>query len=118
MKYMLRTEEAAMFGLAIYLNSFLPFEGWVFWVFFLAPDIGILGYLVNPKVGSVTYNLLHHKGIAMVCYLAGYFLISYELTMAGVILFGHSSFDRMLGFGLKLPDNFKHTHLGWIGQKA
>lgn len=111
-----KIEEAAMFGLAIYLNSFLPFENWVFWAFFLAPDIGMLGYLANPKLGSITYNLFHHKGIAIACYLAGYFLIIHELTLAGVVLFGHSSFDRILGYGLKYPDNFKHTHLGWIGQ--
>ncbi|MDE1192697.1 MAG: hypothetical protein PW786_11245 [Arachidicoccus sp.] len=24
----------------------------------------------------------------------------------------------MLGYGLKLDDNFKNTHLGWIGKKV
>lgn len=118
MKNILRIEELAMLGLAIYLNSFLPFEGWVFWAWFLTPDIGMLGYLVNTKVGAITYNLLHHKGVAMVCYLAGYFLIIHELTLAGVVLFGHSSFDRVVGYGLKYSDNFKHTHLGWIGGQS
>lgn len=117
MKTSIRIEELAMFGLAIYLNSFLPFDGWIFWVLFLAPDIGMLGYLVNTKTGAITYNLLHHKGIAIACYLAGYFLIIHELTLAGVVLFGHSSFDRIFGYGLKYPDHFKHTHLGWIGQQ-
>lgn len=111
----IKIEEAAMFGMAIYLNSSLPFECWVFWAFFLAPDLGMLGYLVNPRIGSITYNLFHHKGIAIVCYLAGYFLIIHEFTLAEMVLFGHSSIDRMLGYGLKYPDNFKHTHLGWIG---
>jgi hypothetical protein len=31
-------------------------------------------------------------------------------------LLGHSSFDRVLGYGLKYDDDFKHTHLGWIGK--
>lgn len=117
MKNLLKIEEAAMLGLAIYLNSYLPFEPWVFWVLFLAPDLGILGYLVNPKVGAITYNLLHHKAIAIACYLAGYFLIIHELTLVGVVLFGHSSFDRIFGYGMKFSDNFKNTHLGWIGGK-
>lgn len=117
MKNLLRLEEAAMFGLAIYLNSFLPFADWVFWAWFLAPDLGMLGYLVNPKTGAWTYNLLHHKGIAIALYFAGYFLVIYELTFAGVVLFGHSSFDRIVGYGLKYEDNFKNTHLGWIGTK-
>lgn len=115
MKNILRLEELAMFGLAVYLNSSLPFKGWVFWAYFLAPDLGMLGYLVNTKVGAFTYNLLHHKGIAITCYFAGYILVLHELSLAGMVLFGHSSFDRILGYGLKYPDNFKHTHLGWIG---
>lgn len=117
MKNLLRIEEAAMLGLAIYLNSYLPFEGWVFWALFLTPDLGMLGYLINTKVGAVMYNLLHHKGIAIACYLAGYFLVIHELTLSGVVLFGHSSFDRVFGYGLKYLDNFKNTHLGWIGSE-
>lgn len=116
MKNILRIEEIAMFGMAIYLNSLLPFKGWVFWVLFLVPDIGMLGYLINSKVGSITYNLLHHRGIALLAYLSGLFLTIYELTLIGIVLFGHSSFDRIFGFGLKFSDNFKHTHLGWIGK--
>ncbi len=116
MKNIIRFEEAAMLALAIYLNSFLPFEGWVFWALFLLPDLGMLGYLVNTKVGAATYNLLHHKGIAITLYLGGYFLVIHELTLAGVVLFGHSSFDRIVGYGLKFSDNFKNTHLGWIGK--
>ncbi len=27
----------------------------------------------------------------------------------------NASLDRLFGFGLKYPDQFKHTHLGWIG---
>lgn len=33
------------------------------------------------------------------------------------ILFGHSAMDRIFGYGLKFNDNFKNTHLGWIGKK-
>lgn len=116
MKNLLKLEEAFMFGLAIYLNSFLPFASWVFWALFLLPDIGMLGYLVNTRAGAVTYNLFHHKGIAIAIYLTGHFLTIHELTLAGLVLFGHSSFDRIFGYGLKHPDNFKNTHLGWIGK--
>lgn len=116
MKNLIRFEELALFGLAIYLNSFLPFPTWLFWALFLVPDIGMLGYLVNSKVGAITYNILHHKGIAIVCYFAGYFLIIHELTFVGVLLLGHSSFDRIFGYGLKYPDAFSHTHLGVIGK--
>jgi hypothetical protein len=33
-------------------------------------------------------------------------------ALAGAIMLGHSAFDRVLGYGLKYPDSFKHTHLG------
>lgn len=118
MKNLIRIEELAMFGLAIYLNSYLPFSGWIFWALFLLPDLGMLGYLVNTKVGAFTYNLLHHKGIAIAVYLAGYFLVIHEITLVGVVLFGHSSFDRVFGYGLKYTDSFKNTHLGWIGKSV
>ena len=38
------------------------------------------------------------------------------LMFAGTILFGHSSFDRVMGYGLKHEDAFQNTHLGWIGR--
>ena len=31
-------------------------------------------------------------------------------------LFGHSSFDRIMGYGLKHEDAFQNTHLGKIGK--
>nr|WP_317038961.1 DUF4260 family protein [Urechidicola croceus] len=36
--------------------------------------------------------------------------------MIGIILFGHASFDRMLGYRLKNSDSFNNTHLGKIGK--
>jgi hypothetical protein len=35
---------------------------------------------------------------------------------AGTILLGHSSFDRVFGYGLKHEDAFQNTHLGMIGR--
>jgi hypothetical protein len=29
----------------------------------------------------------------------------------------HVAVDRALGYGLKYPDSFAHTHLGWIGRQ-
>lgn len=100
-----------MLVLSIYLFTHLHFAWWWFLVLFLLPDIGMLGYFVNTRVGAVTYNFLHHKGLAIALYLAGLQLANESLQLAGLVLFGHSSFDRMFGFGLKYPDAFKHTHL-------
>jgi len=116
MKNLIKLEEAGMLALAIYLNSFLSYAGWVYWALFLTPDIGMIGYTINTRVGAVTYNLFHHKGLAIIIYIAGLYLNMEPLQLAGLLLFGHSAFDRLLGYGLKHNDNFKHTHLGWIGQ--
>jgi hypothetical protein len=116
MKLTLRLEELAMLGLGIYLFTLLDYPWWMFAAFFLAPDIGMLGYLVNSKTGAVTYNFFHLKSLAIVLYLAGIYFIVPELMFAGIIVFSHSSFDRLLGYGLKYSDNFKNTHLGLIGK--
>lgn len=116
MKSLLKIEEAFLFALAIYFNTLLPFPTWYFWALFLLPDISMLGYLANPRIAAICYNIAHHKGLALAVFFAGTFLIIPELTLAGVVLFGHSSFDRIVGYGLKFSDDFKNTHLGWIGK--
>lgn len=117
MKNLLRIEEALQLILCIVLVYQLPYPGWLYWALFLTPDLGMLGYIVSPAVGAALYNLLHHKGIALSLYLAGLYLNSQELLFTGFLLFGHSSFDRIFGYGLKYSDNFKNTHLGWIGKQ-
>lgn len=116
MKNLLKLEELAMFGIAVYLFTFLDYPWWLFAIFFLAPDIGMAGYLINQKAGAFTYNILHHKGIAVAIYMIGIFLSQPLIMFAGLILFAHSSFDRILGYGLKYSDSFKNTHLGLIGK--
>lgn len=116
MKNVIAFEEAAMFILAIVGMYYQPleFKWWVWPLLFLLPDVGMIGYAFSPAAGAVTYNLLHHKAVAVLIIMAGYLLSNPPLLLCGLILFGHSSFDRMLGYGLKYTDAFKHTHLGWL----
>lgn len=116
MKNLLKLEELLMLLLGLYLFSFLNYSWWLFALLFLAPDIGLLGYLVNTKTGAVLYNITHHKGIAIAIYLAGSFYFVPVLQFAGLLMFAHSSFDRILGYGLKYTNDFKATHLGMIGK--
>lgn len=114
MKYVLKLEEAAMLALSIYLFTYLDISWWWFLIFFLSPDIGLLGYLINNKVGAIVYNLFHSKTIAIMIYLSGLISGNEILQFAGLIIFAHSSFDRMLGYGLKHFDSFHSTHLGFL----
>lgn len=116
MKNLLRLEELSMFGLSIFLFSKLEIAWWWYPLLILAPDLSMLGYLVNPRVGALTYNLVHHKAVGISFYILGSLLADPLLQFIGLLLFGHSSMDRMLGYGLKHTDSFQHTHLGMIGK--
>lgn len=112
MKTLIKLEELALFIFSIYLFSTLGFAWWWFLVLILTPDIGMIGYVANTKVGAFTYNLFHHRGIAIIVILAGVYLQNEVIQLAGIILFGHASMDRIFGYGLKFSDSFKNTHLG------
>ncbi len=116
MKNLLKLEELFMLGLALFLFSKLDYGwGWYALLFF-APDLSMIGYVMNPRLGAWTYNLIHHKGLAVTLYVLGSLLSIPWLMFTGTILLGHSSFDRVLGYGLKHEDAFQNTHLGRIGK--
>lgn len=109
-------EELAMFLLSILAFSQLSFVWWWFIVLLLLPDLSMIGYILGNRVGAVMYNFFHHKAFAIAVYTLGLYLSSEAVQLGGVILFGHSSMDRMLGYGLKMYQGFKFTHLGKIGK--
>lgn len=114
---LLKLEELGQFLLSIILFNQLDYSWWVYPALLLMPDLSMVGYLVNTRIGAMLYNLFHHKLVAIFILALGYWFNVSELTLAGIILFGHSAMDRIFGYGLKYPDNFKNTHLGWIGDK-
>ena len=116
MKNLLKLEELFMFAFTIFLFSKLGFAWWWYPALILTPDLSMVGYLASPQVGAVTYNFIHHKALGISIFMIGLILASQPLQLAGLILFGHSSMDRVLGYGLKHSDSFQHTHLGMIGK--
>ena len=117
MNTLLKLEELGQFLLSIILFNQLDYVWWVFPACLLLPDLSMIGYVVNTKIGAWLYNFFHHKLLAIAVWILGFCLNNSLLSLAGVILFGHSAMDRALGYGLKFNDDFKHTHLGWIGKK-
>ena len=116
MNILLKLEEVAIFLFCVFLFSKLDFEWWWFPALLLLPDVGMIGYIINPKIGAFTYNFLHHRFIAS---LVAFYALSYGndyWKLAAIILFAHISFDRALGYGLKYNDSFNNTHLGIIGK--
>ena len=117
MKNIIKLEEAAMFGFCLYMLTTLQAEWWWYLILILGPDISMIGYMAGNKAGAISYNLFHHKGVAVAVFIAGLLIPSMLVQVTGIILFGHSSMDRFFGYGLKMEEGFKYTHLGIIGKK-
>lgn len=117
MKTIIKLEELGMFLLSLLMFEQTGFAWWWFPTLLLIPDVAMVGYVLNNYVGAFLYNLFHHKGIAVLVFGFGYLIGEPYLELAGAILFGHSSIDRIAGYGLKYTDSFYQTHLGRIIQK-
>ena len=113
---LIRLEELAMFLFGLLIFSTLPYAWWWFPLLLLAPDISMIGYAVNSRVGAMVYNLFHHKAVGLLLIGIGFYLRDDLWILTGTILFAHSSMDRLFGYGLKYFKGFKFTHLGEIGR--
>jgi hypothetical protein len=117
LKTLLILEESFLFvGTVILYGLATEYSWWIYALLFFLPDISFLAYLINTKTGAFFYNLLHHKGLMVCLILAGFFYQTDLLFAVGIVFLGHSSFDRVFGYGLKFNDDFKHTHLGYLSQ--
>lgn len=117
MNILLKLEDFAKLSLAFIMTLLLGFKWWMFFAFILVPDLSMVGYLFNTRIGAYLYNFAHHQAIALVVVGLGYYSADLNLQFAGWILFGHSAMDRCFGYGLEYSDDFKNTHLGRIGLK-
>ncbi len=111
MKLLIQLEELSLFGGAIYLFTLTPFAWWIFPLLLFVPDLSMLGYMTDTKLGSIIYNFFHHRGVIVILYFLALFIKFDVLILVSIILFAHSTLDRVFGYGLKYSDDFKHTHL-------
>jgi hypothetical protein len=112
----LRAESLAIFVGGVGL--WLAMNGNPLWLLplLLAPDLSMLGYLGGPRLGALTYNAVHNLVIALLLLAIGWFAAIAPLALAGALIGAHVGMDRTLGYGLKLPTDFRDTHLGRIGR--
>jgi hypothetical protein len=103
-------------GAAVLIASLFAYHSthasWLqFVLLFLLPDLSMLGYLASVRVGAIAYNAIHTYLGPLA--LAGYSIGTGHpsLLPLSFIWFAHIGFDRMLGYGLKYPTQFKDTHL-------
>jgi Domain of unknown function (DUF4260) len=81
----------------------------------LVPDLFMIGYLFNARLGSMLYNVAHTTSLPIAMGIAGWFSGSASLINVAVIILAHIGIDRMLGYGLKYPTHFRRTHLSSQG---
>jgi hypothetical protein len=112
----LRAEGVGIFAAGLAGFLFLGLPWWAFALLLIVPDVSMVGYLRGPRVGAVLYNLVHDLATGVAVAGVGLAIGSVPLAAAGAILVAHSGMDRIAGYGLKYPDAFRHTHLGWIGR--
>lgn len=108
---LIRFEQTVLLVVALFLYRHLHYSWSLFALLFLTPDLFILGYLINPRIGAATYNLVHTLSLPIALLLAAH-LSHWALALQiSLIWISHIAMDRLLGFGLKYPANFKDTHL-------
>lgn len=112
----LQIEGAALLAGALVAFHWLGTSWWMFVVLFLGPDLSFLGYLLGPRIGAFTYNVMHSTIgpfiLAGLAWWSGPDILGAILASVAAIWFAHIGFDRMIGYGLKYASGFKSTHLG------
>jgi hypothetical protein len=110
-RWLLRVEGVFVLVLSVCFYRAGHFPWWMFAALFFAPDLFMLGYLINVKWGAASYNLVHTLAGPLLLLLAGSLGGLLQLTPFALIWLAHIGFDRMLGYGLKYPTKFNDTHL-------
>ena len=114
----LRVEAIFFLLLSIFVYQQCGFSWLLFGVFFLAPDVSMVGYGFGNHVGAVIYNAVHNYAIPVAIGVLGYLTKNEQLMAVALIWAAHISFDRSMAYGLKLASGFRDTHLGRIGGKS
>jgi hypothetical protein len=108
---LLRIEGSLLFAVSILCYRETHASWILFAALLLVPDVSMVGYLANAKIGATIYNAVHTLAAPLL-------LLAYAIATQHAALFPyaliwttHLGVDRMLGYGLKYPTQFKDTHL-------
>ncbi len=107
-------------GLAVFLAAIalyvIHIQGtwWLFLLLLFVPDISMIGYLLNPKIGAITYNLIHTCTLPIVLGALAVVMGWQTGELIAVMLLAHIGLDRTIGYGLKYADGFKVTHFSRV----
>lgn len=108
---LLRLEGLTVFAVSTYAFVTLDGQWWLYLLLILAPDLGMLGYLVDTPFGARTYNAAHTYVTPLVLAALGWWAGVTLLTLAALVWIAHIGIDRAIGYGLKYSTAFDDTHL-------
>jgi hypothetical protein len=111
-KKLLHLEGLVFFLVALYLFHLYQGNWWLFLLFIFVPDISMIGYFKDRKLGAIVYNLVHNYILGIVLLALGALVFENALLIfTGIIIIAHVGMDRFFGYGLKYQTHFKDTHL-------
>lgn len=112
---LLRLEGAALLAVATWGYALAGASWGLFAVLLLVPDVSMVGYLRDPRLGAAVYNAAHTT-VAPALLAAVSVGLGWTLGVPIALIWAaHIGLDRGLGYGLKQADGFHQTHLGPIG---
>ncbi|MBE7683634.1 DUF4260 domain-containing protein [Paenibacillus sp. P13VS] len=111
-KQIVHIEYAFAFALSFLIYMQLHFPIWLFVVLLFVPDLTMLGYTMNKKIGAIVYNL-GHTFIFPLLFALGYLYFPNDYLLIGSLIWiAHICMDRAIGAGLKYQDaSFTNTHI-------
>lgn len=108
---LLNLEGLSLFIASIVVYAYFQGNGWLFGALLLVPDLSMIGYLRNPRVGSWTYNAVHALIVPVLLFAVALAAGQMLIAQIALIWLAHIGMDRTVGYGLKYADAFKSTHL-------
>ena len=111
---LLTIEGVALLAAALFLYQAQGFSWMIFALGILVPDVSMLGYLVNKRIGSHVYNLAHTYTLPILIGILAMAPGSTLMVQVALIWLAHIGMDRAIGYGLKYASDFKDTHLSRV----
>jgi len=108
---LLRVEGAVLFAGAVLAYASQSGSLLLFVVLFFVPDLSMLGYLANARVGAALYNLVHTTALPALLLAVALAANLPDLILVALIGLAHIGMDRFVGYGLRYSTTSKDTHL-------
>lgn len=104
-------------ALGVVWYGFSDYGWFIYIVLFLLPDVSMVGYMRDPRIGAIVYNIGHSFVAPLLLAAVSFWLQAPTPYLVALLWIAHIGIDRSLGIGFKLPEGFTHTHLGRIGRR-